>query len=191
MINDRFAVHLLRTGPSAGFLMGVADARRSHPQRAEFSIALALRLARDATACIPGAGRGVVRARWAERTDRHHEFFRSPIYFSSGVNGMAFSRPMARGRPGRRRDLAAVIQRHLDKALAQAGSTCRRVNRDPRSPVATDGMDGETVGHDNRRRDGCERATPSRRLVEEATSFRHIQDQVDTSWRWPCSPTPM
>ena len=87
LINDRLAVHVLHTAPGVRFLLGEADARPLHPQRAEFSIAMAMRLARDATAAhlIP------VEVSFAHTapadTTEHHEFFRSPIHFSSGVNG--------------------------------------------------------------------------------------------------------
>ena len=102
LINDRLAVHVLHTGPGVRFLIGVADARPLHPQRAEFSIALALRLARDATAThLVPVEVLFAHAAPADSTE-HHEFFRSPIHFSSGVNGMVFSdADGARVSPGR------------------------------------------------------------------------------------------
>src|SRR6187399_18601 len=91
LINDRLAVHVLHTGPGVRFLMAEADARPLHAQRAEFSIAMAMRLARDATAAhlIP-VEVSFAHAAPADSTE-HHDFFRSPIHFSSGVNGIVFS----------------------------------------------------------------------------------------------------
>ena len=118
LINDRLAGHVLRTGPGVRFLMGVADARPLHPQRAEFSIALALRLARDATSAhLVPVEVLFAHAAPADLTE-HREFFRSPIHFSSGVNGMVFSDADG-ARPLQAADaaLGAVIRRRLDKAL--------------------------------------------------------------------------
>jgi len=183
LINDRLAVHVLRTGPGVRFLMGAADTRPLHPQRAEFSIALALRLARDATSThlVP------VEVWFAHNapadTTEHREFFRAPIHFSSGVNGMAF-----RDADGARRleaadaPLAAIIQKRLDKALnkldtldrAAGASTAARVRQ-----LLIDGMGQAprsiaTIGREM----GVSTRTLSRRLVEEGTSFRAIQDEV-------------
>jgi hypothetical protein len=91
LINDGLSGHMLRTGPGVRFLMGGADARPLHPQRAGFSMAFSLRLAREATAAnlIPVE---VMFAHDAPADSiEHHQFFRSPIRFSSGVNGMVFS----------------------------------------------------------------------------------------------------
>jgi len=178
-------VHVLRTGPGVRFLLGVAEATPLHPQRSEFSIALALRLAREATAAhlVPAE---VLFAHTAPAdATEHHEFFRSPIHFSSGVNGMVLS-----DADGARRIQAAdaaragVIRKRLDKALetldekgqpADASSSiAARVRR-----VLIDGMGQEkrsvqTIGREM----GLSARTLSRRLVEEGTSFREIQDQV-------------
>ena len=101
LINDRLALHVVHAGPGVRFLIDIADARLLHPQRTEFSIALALRLARDAAATqlVPVE---VLFAHPAP-TDltEHHAFFRSPIHFSSGVNGMVFSDADGARIPGR------------------------------------------------------------------------------------------
>ena len=180
LINDRLAVHVLRTGPGVRFLMGVADARPLHPQRAEFSIALALRLARDATAThLVPVEVLFAHAAPADSTE-HHEFFRSPIHFSSGVNGMVFSdADGARVFQAADAALGAVIRRRLDKALDKLdrpadASTAARVRR-----LLIEGMGQEkqsvtTIGREM----GLSARTLSRRLVEEGTSFRDIQDEV-------------
>ena len=183
LINDRLAVHVLRTGPSVRFLMGVADARPLHPQRAEFSIALALRLAREATAThLVPVEVLFAHAAPADPTE-HQAFFRSPIHFSSGVNGMVLSEgDGARVLKAADTPLAAVIQRRLDKALEKLekldqpadASTAGRVRR-----LLIDGMGHKkpsirTIG----RQMGLSARTLSRLLVKEGTSFSDIQDQV-------------
>ena len=75
--------------------------------------------------------------------------------------------------------LGAVIRRRLDKALDKldrpaGASTAARVRR-----LLIDGMGQEkqsvtTIGREM----GMSARTLSRRLVEEGTSFRHIQDEV-------------
>ena len=179
LINDRLAVHVLPTGPGVRFLMGAADAKPLHPQRAEFSIALALRLARQATAAhlIPVEVL-FAHAAPADRTE-HQAFFSSPIHFSSGVNGMVFrDADGARALQAADAALGAVIRRRLDKArkTRQTGRACRRLNlHAARMPVVDRRHGkGETVGHDDGL-DGIERADASRRLAEESTSFRDIR----------------
>jgi len=189
LINDRLAGHVLHAGPSPGvrFLMGVADSGPLHPQRAEFSIALALRLARDATAAplVP------VEVSFAHDgpadQSEHRAFFRSPIHFSSGVNGMVFSdADGARALRAADAALAAVIQRRLDKALAaldkldQPGdgsasvSIAARVRRLLIDKMAHEQQSVTTIGREL----GLSARTLSRRLAGEGTSFRDIQDQV-------------
>jgi len=180
-------VNVVRTGPGVRFLMGVADTKPLHPQRAEFSIALALRLSREATAAhlIP-VEVSFAHAAPADATE-HHEFFRSPIHFSSGVNGMVFSdADGARALQAADAPLAAVIQRRLDKALAAldkhdqsadastSTSVAARVRRLLIDRMGQEQQSVTTVGREM----GLSARTLSRRLAEEGTSFRDIQDQV-------------
>ena len=180
LINDRLAVHVLHKGPGVRFFIGAADARPLHPQRAEFCIALALRLARDATAThlVP------VEVLFAHAapvdSTEHHAFFRSPIHFSSGANGMVFSdADGARVFEGADAVLGAVIRRRLDTVLARQdrpvdASTAARVRR-----MLIEGMGQEARSVTTIAREmGLSARTLSRRLVEEGTSFRSIQDEV-------------
>jgi AraC-like DNA-binding protein len=180
LINDRLAVHVLRTGPGVRFLLDVADARPLHPQRTELSMALALRLAREATAMhlIPEE---VLLAHAAPPdATEHREFFRSPIHFSSGVNEMVFrDADGARKLQAADAALGAIIRRRLDTAMDKLDrpadtSTSARVRR-----LLIDGMGQEpqsvtTVGREL----GMSARTLSRRLGEENTSFRDIQDDI-------------
>jgi AraC-like DNA-binding protein len=180
LINDRLAGHVLRKGPGVRFLMGVADARPLHPQRTELSIALVLRLAREATAAhLVPLEVLFAHAAPADSTE-HREFFRSPLHFSSGVNGMVFSdADGARAFQGADPALGTIIRRRLDTAMDKLdgpadASTAARVRR-----LLTEGMGREqqsvtTVGREL----GMSARTLSRRLGEEGTSFRAIQDDV-------------
>jgi len=183
LINDRLAGHVLRAGSGVRFLMGDVDARPLHPQRAEFTVALALRLAREATSThlIPAE----VLFAHAAPTDsvEHQQFFGTSIHFSSSVNGMVFSDvDGARAIKAADAPLAAIIRRRLDKALEKLdkldqsadASTAARVRR-----LLIDGMgkadqSATSVGREMR----LSARTLSRRLAEEGTSFREIQDEV-------------
>ena len=183
LINDRLAGHVLRTGPGVRFVMGVADAHPLHPQRAEFSIAVALRLAREATATslVPVE---VLFAHPAPADSTEHQlFFRSPIRFSSAVNGMAFSdNDGARALRAADAALGGVIRKRLDKALDALGpagqpaeiSVAAHVRR-----LLTErmGQQQESVATIAREL-GMSVRTLSRRLVDEGTSFRAVQDDV-------------
>ncbi len=180
LVNDRLVVHVLHSGPGVRFLLGVSDATPLHPQRAEFSVALALRLAREATAphLIPGE---VLFAHAAPvETTEHSLFFGSPVHFSSGVNGLVFSDTDGE-RALRAADvaLAAVIGRRLDKALSSLdrmtdGSTVALVHRLLVEGVGQQTLSVATIA----RRMGLSARTLSRRLTEQGTSFRAIRDDV-------------
>jgi AraC-like DNA-binding protein len=180
LINDRLAGHVLRTGPGVRFLMGVADARPLHPQRAEFSIALALRLARDATSAhLVPVEVLFDHAAPADATE-HQDFFGSPVHFSSGVNGIVFSdADGARVLRAADAALGTVIRRRLDTALDKLdrpvdASTAARVRRLLIEGMGQEKRSVQTIGREM----GLSARTLSRRLVEEGTSFRDIQDEV-------------
>ena len=102
LINDRLAGHVLREGPGVRFLMGVADARPLHPQRTELSIALALRMAREAIAA-PLVPVEVLFAHAAPAdSTEHREFFRCahPLFQRRQRDGV-FRRRWRAGVPGR------------------------------------------------------------------------------------------
>ena len=189
LINDRLAGQVLRTGPGPGvrFLMGDADAKPMPPQRAEFTIALALRLAREATSIhLVPLEVTFAHPAPADLTE-HRDFFRSPLHFSSGLSGMVFSEADgARALRAADPPLAAVIQRHLDKALAgldrldsSAGaaeppSLAARVRRLLIDRMGHEQQTVTSIGHEI----GMSARTLSRRLAAEGTSFREIQDGV-------------
>jgi AraC-like DNA-binding protein len=183
LINDRLAVHIVRTGPGVRFLMGVADTRPLHPQRAEFSIALALRLAREGTAMHLVPAEVLFAHEAPADATEHHEFFRSTIHFSGGVNGMVFSdADGARRLQAADSALGGVIRRRLDTALEKLDtrdqptdvSTAARVRRLLIEGMGQEKRSVQAIGREM----GVSPRTLSRRLVEEGTSFSDIQDQV-------------
>jgi AraC-like DNA-binding protein len=180
LINDRFAAHVVRATTDIKFIIGNVEAHPIHPQRVEFAMAIALRLAREATATdlIPtevcfthAAPRNMIELR---------RFFRAPILFSADLETMSFSHAEG-ARPLRSADaaLAATIRRRLDKALTQLdkpgdASIAARVRRALVETMGQGNPSVTTVGRDM----GLSARTLSRRLVEEGTSFRVIRDQV-------------
>ena len=191
LINDRLSGQVLRMGPGRGvrFLMGDAGATPLHPQRAEFAIALALRLAREATSLqLVPLEVTFAHAAPADLAE-HRDFFRSPIRFSSGLGALVFSETDdARALRAADPSLAAVIQRHLDKALAALGKPDgaaiatesasiplgARVRRLLFDRMGHEQQSVTSIGHEI----GMSARTLSRRLAEEGTSFREIQDEV-------------
>jgi AraC-like DNA-binding protein len=185
LINDRLAGHVLRTGPGVRFLMGVADARPLHPQRAEFSIALTLRLARDATSTSLVPVEVLFTHAAPADLAEHRAYFRSPIHFSSGVNGMVFSdADGARSLQAADAPLGAVIERRLEKSLDEldklegpadaSASVAARVRRLLIERMGQEQPSVTTIGREM----GLSARTLSRRLGEEGTSFREIRDLV-------------
>jgi AraC-like DNA-binding protein len=180
LVNDRLAGQVVRKGPGVRFVIGEADAKPLHPQRAEFTIALAVRLAREGTAAhlVP------LEVMFAHPPPadlaEHHLFFKAPVHFSRDVNGVVFSdADRARRLHAADPALGVVIRKRLDKALVKLdgpadASTAARVRQ-----LLVDGMGKEkrtikTVGRDL----GVSVRTLSRRLIAEGTSFTVIQDDV-------------
>ena len=118
LINDRLSVQIVRKGPGVTFMVGGADGRPLHPQRVELSMALALRLAREAASLeLVPVEMQFAHAAPADQTE-HRAFFKCPMHFSSGVSAMVFSdEDGARALRAADAPLATVIQRRLDKAL--------------------------------------------------------------------------
>jgi len=151
-----------------------------HPGRAEFALALALKLARE------GTGTHVIPARisFAHRApaddSEHRRFFDGPVHFEAGSNSMALSTIDA-SRPllGADDVLAAIVRRRLDKALdsrerSDGGSFTTRVRRLLVQALGEGRSNADGVAQAL----GVSRRTLSRRLGEEGTSFSGILDSV-------------
>jgi AraC-like DNA-binding protein len=180
VLSDRVAARM--EASEDGLLLLVRDTGSTtlHPARAEFGLAMALKLARDC------AGEDIVPMRvcFAHRapTDdsEHRRFFGASVRFAAGSNSMLLKGTDA-ARPMRGRDeaLSSIIRRRLDKVLDErarhlAGPLSAQVRH----------MMVEHLGEKTLTPDSISRAlavsprTMSRRLAEEGTSFRHLLDDV-------------
>jgi len=169
----------------SGLLLVVSDTGTTplHAGRAEFAIALAVKLAREC------AGVEIVPRLVCFAHDRpadlaeHERFFRAPVQFNSGSNSMVLdaadvSRPLR----GADAALEAIVRRRLEKVLsarevsdsAPLSARVRRaiVDHLGRMMITPDG-----IAHIF----GISRRTLSRRLAEESTSFTEIFDEVRLS----------
>jgi AraC-like DNA-binding protein len=179
LLSDRVAA---RTHKRESLLFLVHDTATTplHPARAEFGLAVALKLVRDST----GADITPVRVCFAhpapDNTAEHRRFFHAPVWFGAGSSSMSLSASDA-CRPMREADaaLAGIIRRRLENALgdrdrSSAGGMSTRIRR----------MFVEHLGQTALTLDavatvlGVSRRTLTRRLAEESATFRQILDEV-------------
>jgi AraC-like DNA-binding protein len=179
LINDRLAMRVLCGTGERRFLVGEPDGRPLDRQRAELSLALVLRLARETTA----SGLAPVEVSFVhpapEDVSEHRRFFRSPLRFQSGVSEIVFSeadgsRSLGSADPA----LAGVVARRLEKLLARRGR--------PQGESLTGGVrhwlagelgQGDISAAQAARSLGLSERTLSRRLAGEGTSFRAVLDR--------------
>ena len=171
-----------RTARKKGLLLLVHDTATTplHPARTEFALAMALKLARDAT----GADITPVRVSFAhpapDDTAEHRRFFHGGGHVWRRLGSMSLDAADA-ARPMREADaaLAGIIRRRLENALgnrdrSSGGVTSTRVRR----------MVVERLGQSVLTLDAVattlavSRRTLTRRLAEERASFRQILDDV-------------
>lgn len=180
VLSDRVAARTEGNGRDLILLVGDTGNTPLHPARAEFSLAVALRLARDAT----GVDVRPLQVSFAHDApgDRqeHERFFRGPVHFGGGSNTMVIRREDAdRSLLGADAALSAIVRRRLEKALAErdrpdTGSLAARVRRMILEELGQGTLAPEAVA----RRLGMSARTLSRRLAQEHTSFRHILDDA-------------
>jgi AraC-like DNA-binding protein len=178
VLSDRVAGRI-ESGPE-GVMLWFGDTGRSplHTARAEFSLAVALRLGRDAT----GVDLTPVRVCFAhdapEDTSEHRRFFHVPVTFGAGVNALVLSAADA-ARPLRGADaaLADIVRRRLEKALVDRAqpNTDALASRVRRLLIEGLGQSTLTPAATSRAL-GVSTRTLSRRLAEEGTSFRQLLD---------------
>jgi AraC-like DNA-binding protein len=180
VLSDRVAARTEAHGRDLLLLMGDVGDGPLHPARTELSLAVALRLARDAT----GVDIRPLRVSFAHEAPRdqsdHERFFRGPVFFDSGSNSMVLrgddaERPLRGADPA----LAAIVRRRLDKALAEreqpdGGSLAIRVRRMMLEELGQRALTPADVAL----RLDISTRTLSRRLADEQTSFRHILDEA-------------
>ena len=151
-----------------------------HPARAEFALAVALKLARDCTQADITPLR-VSFAHPAPASDsEHRRFFDGKVRFAAGASSMSLSaadaaRPMCDADAA----LAGIIRRRLESALelrdrASAGAMSTRVRRILVEHLGQSVLTLDAVA----KALAVSRRTLTRHLAEEGTSFRHILDQV-------------
>ena len=180
LLSDRVAARTHRKGESLLFLVHDTATTPLHSARAEFALAIALKLARDTT----GADITPVYVGFAhpapDNITEHRRFFHGHVRFAAGSSSMSLSAFDA-SRPMREADAAleAIIRRRLENALvdrdrSSAGEMSTRVRRMlvehlGKSVLTLDAVaTALAVG----------RRTLIRRLAEERASFRNILDDV-------------
>ena len=150
LLSDRVATRTHRTEQGLLFLVHDTATTPLCPARAEFALAVGLKLARDCTGThITPLRVGFTHPAPAD-TSEHRRFFRGRVHFAAGSSSMSLSaadaaRPMCDADEA----LAAIIRRRLENALG-----------------ARDRSSGGAM------------STRVRRLAEERASFREILERV-------------
>lgn len=180
VLSDRVAARM--EADEDGLLLLVRDTGTTalHPARAEFGLAMALKLAREC------AGDDIVPVRVGfahpapQDESEHRRFFRTAVRFDAGSNSMLLTGTDAT-RPMRGRDeaLSAIVRRRLDKMLAErtehiSGPLSAQVRYMMVEHLGERTLTPESVS----RALALSRRTLSRRLAEEGTSFRILLDDV-------------
>jgi AraC-like DNA-binding protein len=180
LLSDRVAARTHRKGESLLFLVHDTATTPLHPARAEFALAMALKLARDST----GADITPVHVGFAhpapDNITEHRRYFHRRVRFAAGSSSMSLSASDA-SRPMREADAAleGIIRRRLENALgdrdrSSAGAMSTRVRRmlveHLGKSVLTLGAVATALA--------VSRRTLTRRLADERASFRHILDDV-------------
>ena len=180
LLSDRVAARTHGRKHSLLFLVHDTATTPLYPARAEFALAVALKLARDCT----GADITPLRVCFAHPapndTSEHRRFFHGPVRFAAGSNSMSLS-PADAARPMRDADaaLAGIIHRRLENALevrtrSSAGAMSTRARH-----ILVENLGRSVLTlHAVATALGVSRRTLTRRLAEERTSFRHILDEV-------------
>jgi len=180
VLSDRVAAGMNDRGGDSVFWVRDTATTPLHPGRAEFALALALKLAREGT----GTNIVPVRVSLAHPASgdgsEHRRFFGGPVHFAAESNSMVLSAvDAARPLLGADEALAVIVRRRLDKALhhrdrSEAGSFTTRVHRLLVQVLGEGPSTADGVAHAL----GVSRRTLSRRLAEENTSFSRILDAV-------------
>jgi AraC-like DNA-binding protein len=180
VLSDRVAARM--EADDDGLLLLVRDTGNTalHPARAEFGLAMALKLARES------AGEDIVpmRVGFVHRApnddSEHRRYFGASLRFEAGSNSMLLKGADA-ARPMRGHDeaLSSIIHRRLDKMLAErtqhvSGPLSAQVRYLMVQHLGERVLTPESIS----RALAVSPRTLSRRLAEEGTSFRHLLDDV-------------
>jgi AraC-like DNA-binding protein len=181
VISDRAAVRIEASGGGLLLIVGDVGTSTLHPSRVEFALALALKLARDAT----GVNLAPLQVSFAhaqpEDTLEHRRFFRGPVRFAAGSNAMMLSATdAARALLDADAALSTVVRRRLDKVVAdRAVSAPPQPLSDRVRRMLVAGLGQDAIGADQAATAfAVSRRTLTRRLGQEGTSFRAVLDDV-------------
>ena len=180
LLSDRVAARIETNEHGLDLIVGDIGASALHHARAEFALAMALKLARDVTGFeIVPVQVAFAHAR-PDDTSEHRRFFRGPIRFAAGTNMMLLSAAdAARTLPGADAALVAIVRRRLDRPLSNAmpsdaASLSARVRRMLMEDLGQATLTADSVAGAL----AMSRRTLTRQLAEEGTSFRAIFDGV-------------
>jgi AraC-like DNA-binding protein len=181
LVSDRVAARTEANESGLQLIIRDVGSSALHPARAEFALALALKLARDVTG-VPIVPLQVAFAHQRPDDDsEHRRFFRVPVRFAAGANTMIVSAiDVARPLPGADAALSAIVRRRLDQVLPRgavlptSASLSARVRRMLVEDLGQTTLTADSVA----RALALSRRTLTRRLGEEGTSFRAILDDV-------------
>ena len=181
LVSDRVAARTEANESGLQLIIRDVGSSALHPARAEFALALALKLARDVTG-VPIVPLQVAFAHQRPDDDsEHRRFFRVPVRFATGANTMIVSAiDVARPLPGADAALSAIVRRRLDQVLPRgavlptSASLSARVRRMLVEDLGQTTLTADSVA----RALALSRRTLTRRLGEEGTSFRAILDDV-------------
>ena len=180
LLSDRAAARTEANEANVLFLVRDVGRTPLHPARAEFALAIGMKLARDGTGydIVP---RRVSFAHPAPADDHEHRrFFGTRVRFSAGSNALLLHARDAR-RPLLDADdaLAAIVRRRLERVMAiqdarPSGPFAARVRRVLVESLGRASVTPEAMAEAL----GTTRRTLSRRLAAEGTSFRELHDEV-------------
>jgi AraC-like DNA-binding protein len=181
VLSDRVASRMEGDGDALTIEIRDVGGTALHSGRAEFGLAVALKLSRDAidAPLVPREVR-FAHAAPADITE-HERFFACPIRFGAGTNAMIISgadamRRLVSADPA----LADIVRRRLDKVLAErvVPAAAAPVNVRVRRMLLDDFAQATLTPDAVAKSLAMSHRTLSRRLAEEGTTFRQILDHV-------------
>jgi len=180
VLSDRVVARTETHGEGLLLLIRDTGSTALHPGRAEFALAIALKLARESTGADVAPQQVCFKHSAPEDESEHHPFFRSSVRFDAGSNSMILSATDAtRSMQAADEALSSIVRRRLDKVLTErdrhdSGPLSVRVRQMLVEHLGETALTPQTVAKSV----AVSRRTLSRRLAEEGTSFRNILDDV-------------
>ena len=181
LVSDRVAARTETSDSGLQLIIRDVGSSALHPARAEFALALALKLARDVTGVAIVPLQVAFAHQRPDDDSEHRRFFRVPVRFAAGANTMIVSAiDVARPLPGADAALSAIVRRRLDQVLPRdavlptSASLSARVRRMLVEDLGQTTLTADSVA----KALALSRRTLTRRLGEESTSFRAILDDV-------------